>query len=190
MATAAPPPLRSDARRNREKLLLAAGEQFASAGADVPLEAIARTAGVGIGTLYRHFPTRGELIEAVYRSEVDRLCAAADELLATSPADDALAAWMDRFVAYAARKRGLSAALRSIAAERSDLVPNTRARLAEAIGRLLDAGQRARVIRADVDSEDVLRAMSAAWGLPEGEDWVANAKRLLDLLIDGLRFGT
>jgi hypothetical protein len=69
-------------------------------------------------------------------------------------------------------------------------VPNTRARLAEAIGRLLDAGQRARVIRADVDSEDVLRAMSAAWGLPEGEDWVANAKRLLDLLIDGLRFGT
>jgi AcrR family transcriptional regulator len=113
--------MRSDARENRERLLQAAGEHFAIGGPDVSLEAIARAAGVGIGTLYRHFPTREALIEAVYRNEVDQLCAAADELLAEQPPAQALAEWMERFVAYATTKRGLRGALKSIAGTQSDL---------------------------------------------------------------------
>jgi AcrR family transcriptional regulator len=182
--------MRSDARRNREKLLRAAAELFATGGADVALETIARAAGVGIGTLYRHFPTRDELIEAVYLEEVDQLCNAADELLAEAPADEALARWMDRFVVYAVRKRGLSGALKSIAAANTQLVPNTRGRLLATIERFLEDGRRTGRIRADVDGEDVLRAMSAAWYLPESDRWAADATRLLGLLIDGLRFGT
>jgi AcrR family transcriptional regulator len=189
-AAPAAPAMRSDARRNREKLLHAAAEQFAMGGANAPLETIARAAGVGIGTLYRHFPTRDALIEAVYLEQVDQLCAAADELLAEHPADDALARWMDRFVVYAVRKRGLSGALKSIATANAELVPSTRGRLLATIERFLDHGRRSGCIRADVDREDVLRAMSAAWAMPEGEEWAANATRLLGLLIDGLRFGT
>ncbi len=181
--------MRSDARRNRERLLRAAGEQFAAAGSEVPLEAIARAAGVGIATLYRHFPTRDALIEAVYRDEVDRLCGAAEHLLATAAPDDALARWMDRFVSYATRKRGLSGALKSIAEAQSDLLPSTRERLLATIGRFLEAGRATGTIRADVRSEDVLRAMSAVWAMPEDEKWASHAKRVLGLLIDGLRFG-
>lgn len=182
--------MRSDARRNREKLLQVAAELFAKGGAEIPLEAIARAAEVGIGTLYRHFPTRDVLIEAVYLEEVNQLCTAAEELLAEGPADEALARWMDRFVAYAVRKRGLSGALKSITAANTELVPNTRSRLLATIERFLEDGQRTGRIRADVDGEDVLRAMSAAWYMPEGDSWAADATRLLRLLIDGLRFGT
>jgi AcrR family transcriptional regulator len=187
--TSTAPAMRSDARRNREKLLRAAGEQFAAAGPEVALEAIARAAGVGIGTLYRHFPTRDALVEAAYLDEVERLCATAEDLLAEDPPDEALAKWMDRFVCYAIRKRGLSEALKSIAAVDSELVPNARAQLLASIARFLDAGQGDGLIRVDVEPEDVLRAMSAAWALPQDKDWAAHARRLLQLLIDGLRFG-
>jgi AcrR family transcriptional regulator len=185
----ATPAMRADARRNRDKLLAAAGDQFAAQGADVALESIARAAGVGIGTLYRHFPSREALIEAAYLGEVDRLCAAADELLAAERPDEALARWMDRFVTYATRKRGLACALASISAADPELVPSARERLRSTVARLLAAGQREGVIRADVDGEDVIRAMSAAWNLPEGRQWASDARRLLGLLIDGLRYG-
>src|ERR1700689_2992579 len=132
--------MRADAGENREKLLGAAGEQFAAAGAEVPLEAFARAAGVGIGTLYRHFPTREALIEAVYRTEVDQLCSAAAELLDELPPDAALAEWMERFVAYATTKRGLLGALKSLAASQSDLFATTRERLLAAVGELLGGG--------------------------------------------------
>src|SRR5450631_3703142 len=99
-------PLRADARRNRDALLVAAAAQFADRGVESPLEDIARSAGVGIGTLYRHFPTRDALIADVYRREVDLLCGGVDELLATLPADEALSEWMRRFVGYVATKRG------------------------------------------------------------------------------------
>ena len=182
--------MRSDARENREKLLRAASEHFASGGPDVSLELIARTAGVGIGTLYRHFPTREALIEAVYRNEVDQLCAAAGGLLAERPPAEALAEWMERFVAYATTKRGLLAALKTIAAAQSDLFPTTRERLLAAIGELLAAGIAAGQIRPDVGAEDVLTSMNAVWTIAaEGEQWAAQAVRVLRLLMDGLRFG-
>ncbi len=197
MATADPthPPipargLRADARENREKLLRAAAEQFAAAGADVALETIARAADVGIGTLYRHFPTREALIEAVYRNEVDQLCSSPDELLAELPPDAALAEWMERFVAYATTKRGLLGALKSLAASKSELFPATRERLLTAIAELLDAGVAAGRIRPDVDAEDVLSSMNAVWTIDgEGEQWAAKARRILGLLMDGLRYG-
>ena len=183
-------PLRADARINREKLLRSAGEQFAANGPDVSLELIARTAEVGIGTLYRHFPTRQALIEAVYRNEVDQLCAAADGLLAEREPAEALAEWMERFVAYATTKRGLSGALKSVAAAQSDLFPTTRARQLAAIGKLLDAGIAAGEIRADVGPADILTSMNAVWTIgAQGEQWAAQARRVLRLLMDGLRVG-
>jgi AcrR family transcriptional regulator len=182
--------MRADARENREKLLGAAGQQFAAAGAEVPLEAIARAAGVGIGTLYRHFPTREALIEAVYRNEVDQLCASAGQLLAELPADAALAEWMERFVAYAMTKRGLLGALKSLAVSQSELFPRTRERLLAAIGELLDAAIAAGRVRPDAEADDVLAAMNAVWAIPaRGEQWAAQARRVLRLLTDGLRFG-
>jgi AcrR family transcriptional regulator len=182
--------MRADARENREKLLRAAGRDFAAGGPDVPLELIARTAGVGIGTLYRHFPTREALIEAVYRNEVDQLCAAAGALLAELAPADALAEWMERFVAYATTKRGLMGALKSVAASQSDLFPTTRARLLAAVGELLEAGIAAGEIRPDVTPEDVMTSMNAVWTISaEGEQWAAQAVRVLRLLMDALRFG-
>jgi AcrR family transcriptional regulator len=182
--------LRADARENREKLLRAAGGLFAATGSDVALETIARTAGVGIGTLYRHFSTREALIEAVYRAEVDRLCASAGELVAKLPADAALGQWMERFVSYAATERGLSGALKSVASSQPDLFPGTRERLLTAIGALLGAGIATGRLRADASAEDVLAAMNAVWTIPgEGERWATQARRVLALLMDGLRAG-
>jgi AcrR family transcriptional regulator len=182
--------MRADARRNREKLLLAAVELFAGAGEDVPLEAIADRAGVGIGTLYRHFPTREALAEAAYRNEVQRLCDAAAELLAGQPPDAALAEWMDRFVTYVAAKRSMANMLQSvIASSDSALYADARLQMVGAITMLLDAAERAGSIRADVEPEDILRVMSGIWLVADGEDWDERARRLLSLLMDGLRYG-
>lgn len=190
MATADQRPMRADARENRDRLLRAAGERFALDGPDVPLEAIARSAGVGIGTLYRHFPDRAALIEAVYRSEVDQLCAAGPVLLSQRPAADALAEWMERFVTYAARKRALLAVLRSTTGAQSDVSPSARERLLAAIGEILQAGIDAGELRPDVDSQDVFASMNAVWLISGGgEDWAAQTERVLRLLMDGLRFG-
>jgi AcrR family transcriptional regulator len=182
--------MRADARRNREKLLLAAVELFAGAGEDVALEAIAERAGVGTGTLYRHFPTREALAEAAYRNEVQRLCDAAGELLAALPPDDALAEWMDRFVIYVAAKRSMANMLQSvIASSDSSLYADARLQMVGAITMLLEAAERAGTIRADVEPEDVLRVMSGIWLVADGEDWSERARRLLSLLMDGLRYG-
>jgi AcrR family transcriptional regulator len=182
-------PLRSDARLNRDKLIGVAAELFATVGVDVPLESVAKLAGVGIGTLYRHFPTRDALVEAVYRQEVDRLCDAASELLADHPPDAALEQWMRRFVAYAATKRGMSSALQSISASNSTLYSQTRERLVSALATLLNAAIAAGTVRADMAPEDIWQAMSGVWLIPAGEDWAARAQRLLLLLMDGLRYG-
>lgn len=181
--------LRADARQNRERLLHAAGEVFAAAGSEATLESVAREAGVGIGTLYRHFPTREALIEAVYRDEVGRLCGSADELLAELPADAALERWMARFVEYAGRKRGLAGALMSIAAAQTDLFASTREALVATLARFLAEGREQGTIRGDVEAEDVLRSMYAIWAIPEGEDFAAQSERVMRLLIDGLRHG-
>jgi AcrR family transcriptional regulator len=183
MAKPPDPVQRADARRNREKLLEAARERFTAEGTDVSLEAVAKAAGVGIGTLYRHFPNRDALIEAAYRAEVGHLSEAADELLAAHAPDEALARWMDRFVGYASAKKGMRGALNGIAASGSDVYAATRAEIVAALGRLLAAAVAAGTVRADMDAEDVFKAMGSVWIV----DDEAQARRLLALLMDGLR---
>ncbi len=180
-------PLRKDAQRNREKLLAAAVELFAERGTEGSLEEVAKRAGVGIGTLYRHFPTRDALVEAAYRNEVAQLRAAADELLAELPPDEALEAWMRRFVDYGTAKRGMRDALQSIAGGAS-LFADTRGQVTEAVAVLLRAGAEAGTLRADVEPEDVLRAMGAIWLVAEGDDFAEQAMRILRLVLDGLRY--
>lgn len=185
-------PLRADARRNRDKLLTAATEAFAEEGEDVALEAVATRAGVGIGTLYRHFPSREALMVAVYQQEVDALCAAAADLLESLPADEALRAWVERFADYVATKRGMGEALRSaVASDAGDppLFADTRARILAALCKLLDAGAASGALRADVDHEDVMRAISSIWHLPDDPQWREHVGSMLGLVIDGLRYG-
>jgi AcrR family transcriptional regulator len=179
---------RADAVRNRERVLEAAKAVFSAGGADVSLEAVAKRAGVGIGTLYRHFPTRDALVEAAYRNEVAQLRAAADELLAELPPDAALEAWMRRFVDYGTAKRGMRDALQSIAGGGADLFAETRGQVTEAVAVLLRAGAEAGTLRADVEPEDVLRAMGAIWMVAEGEEFPEQAMRILRLVLDGLRY--
>jgi AcrR family transcriptional regulator len=179
-------PGRADARRNRERLLTAAQELFAVAGTDVSREAVAKRAGVGIGTVYRHFPTHDALVEAAYRNEVAQLCGAVEELLRDRPADVALAAWMDRFVDYIATKRGMSDALQSVVASGCDVFADTRRQILAALTELLEAAVAAGTVRADVDAEDVLGAMRAIWLIRDDAD---HARRVLMLVMDGLRHG-
>jgi AcrR family transcriptional regulator len=181
-------PLRKDAARNREKVLAAAVGLFAERGTEGSLEEVAKRAGVGIGTLYRHFPTRDALVEAAYRNEVAQLRAAADELLAELPPDAALEAWMRRFVDYGTAKRGMRDALQSIAGGGADLFAETRGQVTDAVAVLLRAGAEAGTLRADVEPEDVLRAMGAIWLVAEGDDFAEQAMRILRLVLDGLRY--
>jgi AcrR family transcriptional regulator len=187
---AGPRPLRADAQRNRDRLLDAAVRAFSRAdGAEVTLDAIAKDAGVGIGTLYRHFPTREALVEATYRKELARLCDAAVELLERLPADEALRTWMDRFVDYMTTKRGMADALRAVIASGGNPFAESKARLHEAITTLTDAGAAAGSVRTDVAPDDVLASLggvSLMAGEPGRRD---QAGRLLDLLMDGLRYG-
>jgi AcrR family transcriptional regulator len=179
--------VRADAQRNRENLLAAARRAFTAGVADVALETIARDAGVGIGTLYRHFPTREALVEAVYRAERDRLCDSADELLATHRPDDALRAWMDRFADYVALKRDMADTLRMIIASGAVTSSEAREQLSTAAAKLLGAGAGAGTIRDDVRPEDVVVSLVGIFlicGDPEQRD---QANRLLDLLMAGLR---
>jgi len=179
-------PLRADAARNREKLIDAATALFVESGTDVSLEAVAKRAGVGIGTLYRHFSTRDALVEAVYRNEVAQVSAAAGELLAEHPADVALAEWVKRFAAYLVTKRGMADALHAMVESRSDCFADSKKQMHDAVKALVDAGIADGSIRPDADADDVLRAMSAVWSIPDP----AQAERVLGLLLDGLRYGT
>src|ERR1700754_5016360 len=153
------PSQRSDARRNREKLLASAGELFASVGTDVSLDAVAKRAGVGIGTLYRNFPTREALVEAAYRAEVAHLCEAASAFLESNPPDVALKRWMERFIEYAAAKKGMKGALNQVVAGGSEVYAETRVQILEALAMLLSAGVSAGVLRSDVTADDVWRSM-------------------------------
>lgn len=181
--------LRADAQRNRDKLLTAATEAFASDGEDVALETVAARAGVGIGTLYRHFPSREALVAAAYRNEVDALCSAAAELLASLPPDQAVRAWTERFAEYIATKRAMGDALRSAVGSDAPLFAQTRERICSALRLLLDAGAASGCLRCDVDPKDVMRVINGIWYLPDGPEWRADVGRMLDLVIDGLRYG-
>ena len=182
-------PMRADARRNRDAILTAATDMFSAHGANAPLEDVARQAGVGIGTLYRHFPTREDLVFAVYKREVDRLCAAVPELLAEYDAATATREWMLRFVDYAATKRGLVSLLRSMMGADKNLLAEAKSNLHDAAGELLSTAAAAGVIRADADPDDLTRALGGICMTGEGPDWKDKAVRLVDLVYDGLRFG-
>lgn len=173
-------PLRADAQRNRDRLMETALDAFTTEGADVTLDAIAKRAGVGIGTLYRHFPTRESLVEAVYRNELAKLCDAVPELLAALPPHEATRAWMDRFVDYMATKQGMGDALRAVIASGGDPYAESKDRLTEAMGTLLAA-----VDRPDVAPLDVIATIGGiALTVPD----VGPADGMLDLVVDGLRY--
>jgi AcrR family transcriptional regulator len=178
---------RADARRNVELLVAAAREAFAANGANAPLDDIARSAGVGAGTLYRHFPTRLALVEAVYRDSVERLCAEGAHLAATEPPAEALVEWLRGFVTVVAEKRGLAAALTD-EGQASDLFAQCHALINTTGADLLDRAKRAGAVRDDVALSDVLKMAKAfahaAETSPEGP---ALAERLLALSMDGLR---
>jgi AcrR family transcriptional regulator len=180
---------RADAVRNRERLLRVAVEAFAHDEGEVTMESIAKRAGVGIGTLYRHFPTRDALAAAAYRHEVQQVCAAAEALLSEGPADLALRQWMERFVHYVAAKKGMKGALQAVVDADSSFFAENFGQIVIALDALLRAGVEQGRIRADVDAQDVLRAMRGAWLATDGPTDTEHAGRLLDLLMDGLRYG-
>lgn len=181
---------RKDAARNREALLQAGGELYAERGIDASLEEIAKRAGVGIGTLYRHFPTRDALNEAVYRREVDALCDRADELAASGkPPVEALADWMRAFARYVARKRGMAMALKSALGPDNELFNHSSKRVRAALGKLLDAAVATGEIRADVEQEDLMRALHGICMTNDSADCAERSARTVGLLVDGLRYG-
>jgi AcrR family transcriptional regulator len=187
--TGADRPMRADAQRNREQLLAAAVVAFSRAGPEVTLESIAKDAGVGIGTLYRHFPSRETLVDAAYRSELARLCDSVPELLGAMSAEKALRTWMDRFLEYMTTKRGMSEALRKVIASGGNPFAESRARLLAAFTTLMQTGAASGTLRADLDPGDLMASVSGV-SLAVGEPGQREqAGRLLDLLMDGLRYG-
>lgn len=181
--------MRADAKRNREKLLEVAAEAFGEHGVEASLEDIARRAGVGIGTLYRHFPTREHLVEVVYRREVEGLAASADELAQEHTPDAALEEWMHRFVGYIATKRGMASSLRILLTTNSELFAESSGLISLALQRLVETAAKEGYIRNDVESTDVLHALSGIYSSPNSPDWRDRGRRLVRLLMDGLRWG-
>jgi AcrR family transcriptional regulator len=178
---------RADAQRNRDVLLEAAKAAFAQVGPEASLEEIARRADVGIGTLYRHFPTRDAIVEAVYRREVQQLADAAPRLAESLAPAEALRAWMRVFIDYIAAKKVIAPALKSLVGADSALYADSSARISGAIGVLVERARASGDIRPDADPADLLRALVGFAYVNSAPDWEASARRLIDLLIDGLR---
>jgi AcrR family transcriptional regulator len=178
---------RADAERNRIRLLDAAKVAFAEKGSAASLDEIARAASVGIGTLYRHFPTRDALIAAVYRNETDQLVAAAARLAETHPPVAALREWLLLFVDYMAAKQGVAEALNSIVGGGSELRAASSAQAKQAIAALVDAAVASGDISLDIDPLDLLRALAGVAHISAGPDGRQAAKRLVDILIAGVR---
>jgi AcrR family transcriptional regulator len=178
---------RADAQRNRERVLEVAKAAFARSGADASLDDIAKQAGVGPGTLYRHFPTRDALIEAVYHTEVEKLAAAQRELSAKLPPIEALRAWMMLFVDYIATKQIIASALNSVGGGSSRLYDSSRAQVAGAINALVKTAMKTGAIRKDLEPFDLLRALIGFSHVATGTGWQESARRLVDILIKGSR---
>jgi AcrR family transcriptional regulator len=177
-------PIRSDARRNREKLLEVATAAFAAShGRPVSLESIARDAGVGIGTLYRHFPTREALIEATYRAELAEVAAAAEQLLKRHPPQTALRRWMDRYASFVAAKRGMAESLHAIFDSGDMQLSQTRNSIVGAVDGLLRAGADDGTLRSDVLADDVVSSLIGIFLASGSPDQTA---RMLDLLVAGI----
>ncbi|GIM91023.1 TetR/AcrR family transcriptional regulator [Paractinoplanes toevensis] len=178
------PGARKDARRNRQRIIDAATRVLTAAGPDpVKIEDIAHEAGVGVGTLYRNFPSREALVEEVYRSELDRLCALAEQLVANLAPADAMREWMRRYQDFVATKHGMAEALRAVIASGAISSGQTRAHLDGAIATILDAGHADGSLRADVQPADVSASMA---GIMLAAADIGQATRMLQLLVDGL----
>src|ERR1700719_564039 len=178
---------RADAVRNRERVLEAAKAVFSAGGPDASLDAVAKRAGVGIGTLYRHFPTREALFEAVYRREVQQLSELAEALKSEADSVDALRRWLRSNVEFVATKKGMSAALALAVQSSSELTAFSFDRLTKAVGALLDRAVAAGEIRADISPEDLLRALVGMCYMHDQPGWQKSVVRLLDVFVDGLR---
>lgn len=177
---------RSDALRNRERLIVAARDVFAEGGPGASLEAVARRAGVGIGTLYRQFPTRDALFQAVYRHEVDELVALAEALSTDADPAGALRRWVHANIGMVATKRGMLAALAPTPDGTQALFADSRVRLVAAVDALMRRAQAAGAFRADLAAEEVLMALYGICYSHDGADWQARVIRLVDVFIDGL----
>lgn len=179
--------VRADARRNLDALLGAAAEVFATSGVDAPVREIAARAGVGVGTVYRHFPKRSDLVAAVFRHQVDACADAAPALAAEHPPAEALERWLQRYTGFIATKRGLAAALHSGDPAFDALPAYFAGRFEPALGALLTAAAEVGEIRTDVEAGELLRAV-ANLCLPADDDGPDQARRMTALLIDGLRY--
>jgi len=178
---------RSDARQNRDRILEVAKAAFTRSGADTSLDDIAKQADVGPGTLYRHFPTRDALIEAVYHTEVEKLAVAQRELSANLPPIEALRAWMMLFVDYIATKQIIASALNSVVGGPSRLYDSSRVQVSGAINALVKTAMKSGDIRKDLEPFDLLRALIGVSNVATGPDWQESARRLVDILINGSR---
>jgi len=178
---------RADRVRNRERVLEAAKAVFAAAGPTGSLEAVARQAGVGVGTLYRHFPSRQALFEAVYRREVEQLVELAEQLGTDLPPLEALRRWMHANVEFVATKKGMSVALAVAVHASSDLKAYSMDRLGWALEPLLRRAVKAGVIRDDIGTEDILRTIVGLCYTHDKPGWQRNVRRLVDVFVDGMR---
>jgi AcrR family transcriptional regulator len=178
---------RTDAQRNRGRILEVAKEAFTRSGVSASLDDIAKEAGVGAGTLYRHFPTRDALIEAVYRTEVEKLAAAEQRFSDAMPPVEALRAWMLLFVDYIAAKQIIAPALNTLVGGPSKLYDSSRAQIQGAIDSLVKRAIKSRDIRRDLEPFDLLRALIGVSYVASGPDWQQSARRLVDILIIGSR---
>jgi AcrR family transcriptional regulator len=178
---------RADAQRNRERILEFAKVAFTRAGGDASLDDIAKQAGIGPGTLYRHFPTRDALIEAVYRTEVEKLAAAARELAGKLPPVEALRAWMLLFVDYIAAKHIIAPALNTLVGGASKMYDASRPLISGAIEGLVKRAIQSGDVRADLEPFDLLRALIGVSNVASAPDWQQSARRLVDILIAGSR---
>ena len=178
---------RADAERNRDRILEVAKDAFTKFGADASLDDIAKQAGVGAGTLYRHFPSREALIEAVYRTEVEKLAAAERNFAETMPPIEALRAWMTLFVDYIAAKKIIAPVLNTLLGGASKVFESSHTQIWDAIRALVKRAIKSGDIRKDLDPIDLLRALIGVSNVATGPDWQQSAKRLVDILITGSR---
>jgi len=178
---------RTDAQRNRERILAVAKEAFTRYGANASLDDMAKEADVGPGTLYRHFPSRDALLEAVYRSEVEKLAAAQRKFAETMSPIEALRAWMLLFVDYIAAKHIIAPALNTMVGGAAKLYEGSRAQIQGAIDALVKRAIKSGDIRKDLDPFDLLRALIGVSNVASAPDWQQSARRLVDILISGSR---
>lgn len=178
---------RADAQRNRERILEIAKKEFTKAGANASLEEIAKKAGVGPGTLYRHFPTREDLLVAVYRSEMEKLAAAERRLADTLPPVEALRAWLLLFVDAVETKHIIAPVLNTLVGDPKKVFEAFHGQIHEALRALVKRAMKSGDIRKDLDPIDLLRALIGVANVSTSPDWPQSARRLVDILIQGAR---